>query len=248
MDPSHASLRRFAASHPSANPQPARPLRLGDVAPDFTAISTMGHISFHRHIRDSWALLFSHPADFTPVCTTELGLIAQNMKEWSDRNVRLVGISIGSVEEHNRWIEDLKAIYRIEGEFPFPIIADDVGLVASLYGMVDTPSHDPINVRRYSLLHMPLTVRSVFVIDPSKRIRAIWTYPASTGRCMDEMLRVVDSLQLTDRFKVSTPADWKPGSDVIVRHDVSPEECALLFPEAKTLLPYLRVTPLPENQ
>ncbi len=250
MDPlhhQHAALRQIASNRPNSNPAALRPLRLGDIAPDFTATTTWGTLNFHRFIGNSWVLFFSHPADFTPVCTTEIGELARRVDEWKARNVKLLGISIGSVEEHLKWIEDMKSIYKIEGDFPFPMVADDIGMVASLYGMVDSPNHDPTNVRRYSLIHMPLTVRSVFIIDPSRRIRAIWTYPASTGRNLDEMLRVLDSIQLTDRAKISTPVNWVPGDEVIIRQDVTPEEANILFPNSRKLTPYLIYTKLAED-
>jgi alkyl hydroperoxide reductase subunit AhpC len=210
------------------------PLQLGDEAPDFTQASTQGPIHFHKWIGNNWAVLFSHPADFTPVCTTELGEAARIKPEFEKRNVKIIGVSVDPLEKHEGWAGD---IAETQGTaLNFPLLADADRTVANLYGMIH-PNADTT-----------LTVRSVFVIDPNKKIRLMLTYPASTGRNFDELLRTIDSLQLTDKFKVATPVNWKQGEDVIITSAVSDEEAKERFPHGwKTLKPYLRVTKQPET-
>jgi alkyl hydroperoxide reductase subunit AhpC len=208
-------------------------LKLGDTAPDFTADSSAGPIAFHKWIGDSWAVLFSHPHDFTPVCTTELGYVARLKPEFERRNVKPIGLSIDPVESHKGWAEDIR---ETQGYAPnFPIIADPQKKVAALYDMMH-PAHDEV-----------FTVRTVFVIDPAKKIRLMITYPQTTGRNFDEILRVIDSLQLTDKHRVATPVNWKQGEDVIIVPAVSDEEAKKKFPNGwKALKPYLRLTPQPK--
>ena len=209
-------------------------LRLGDIAPDFTADSTAGPIRFHEWIGNSWAILFSHPRDFTPVCTTELGYVARLKPEFDKRGVKPIGLSIDPVESHEGWAKDIQ---HTQGYAPnFPIIADPKRTVADLYGMMH-PAHDEV-----------YTVRTVFVIDPQKKIRLMITYPQTTGRNFDEILRVIDSLQLTDAHKVATPVNWKQGDDVIIVPAVSDEDAKSRFPKGwKALTPYLRLTPQPNK-
>ena len=209
-------------------------LRLGDVAPDFEAQTTEGPISFHRWIGGSWAILFSHPKDFTPVCTTELGYVARVKPEFDRRNVKVIGLSVDPVDAHRQWAQDIK---ETQGHAPnYPIIADPDKKVANLYGMMH-PAHDEV-----------YTVRTVFVIDPQKKVRLMITYPQTTGRNFEEILRVVDSLQLTDLHRVATPVNWKQGQDVIIVTAVSDEEAKAKFPKGwKALKPYLRLTPQPGN-
>jgi len=207
-------------------------LRLGDTAPDFTAETSTGPIRFHEWIGDSWAILFSHPRDFTPVCTTELGYVARLRPEFDRRQVKVIGLSIDPVDAHARWARDIQ---ETQGHAPdFPIIADPDRQVAGLYGMMH-PSHDEV-----------FTVRTVFVIDPRKKVRLMITYPQTTGRNFDEILRVVDSLQLTDAHRVATPVNWRPGEDVIIVPAVTDDEARTKFPAGwKALKPYLRLTPQP---
>ena len=209
-------------------------LRLGDIAPDFTADSTAGPIRFHEWVGNSWAILFSHPRDFTPVCTTELGYVARLKPEFEKRGVKPIGLSIDPVESHEGWAKDIQ---NTQGYAPnFPIIADPKRAVADLYGMMH-PAHDEV-----------YTVRTVFVIDPQKKIRLMITYPQTTGRNFDEILRVIDSLQLTDAHKVATPVNWKQGEDVIIVPAVSDDEAKNRFPKGwKALTPYLRLTPQPNK-
>jgi alkyl hydroperoxide reductase subunit AhpC len=209
-------------------------LRLGDTAPDFTADSTAGPIKFHEWAGNSWAILFSHPRDFTPVCTTELGYVARLKPDFERRNVKVLGLSIDPVDSHKGWVADIK---ETQGHEPsFPIVADPERKVANLYGMMH-PAHDEV-----------YTVRTVFVVDPGKKIRLMITYPQTTGRNFDEILRVIDSLQLTDRFKVATPVNWKQGEDVIIVPAVNDEEARTRFPKGwKALKPYLRLTPSPDR-
>ncbi len=207
-------------------------LQLGDIAPDFTAETTEGPISFHQWIGDSWAVLFSHPKDFTPVCTTELGETARLKPEFDKRNVKIIGLSVDPADSHRAWAGDIKETqgYALN----FPVIADPDRTVANLYGMIHPKADDT------------LTVRSVFVISPDKKIRLILTYPASAGRNFAEILRVIDSLQLTDKYKVATPVNWKPGDDVIIVPSIPDDEAKKLFPQGwKTLKPYLRVVKQP---
>jgi thioredoxin-dependent peroxiredoxin len=207
-------------------------LRLGDIAPDFSADTTQGHINFHEFIGDSWVLLFSHPADFTPVCTTELGKTALLSGEFQKRNVKPIAISVDSLESHNKWIPDIEEVNSVK--MNFPIIADPEKKVALLYDMIHPNASEKA------------TVRSVFVIGPDKKIKLTLTYPASTGRNFTEILRVIDSLQLTANYQVATPADWVNGEDVIIVPAVSNEDALVKFPKGFTSVkPYLRKTPQP---
>jgi len=210
-------------------------IQIGDVAPDFTQESTEGTIRFHEWIGDSWAVLFSHPKDFTPVCTTELGLAANLKQEFAKRNVKMLAVSVDDVTSHKGWIKDIEETQN--ARMNYPILGDPDRKVATLYGMIHPKANDT------------LTVRSVFFIDPKKKVRAIITYPASTGRNFQEILRVIDSLQLTDNYQVATPADWKDGDDcVIVPSLTDPEELKKKFPRGyKALRPYLRMTPQPNR-
>ncbi len=207
-------------------------LRLGDTAPDFTADTTEGPIRFHEWIENRWAILFSHPRDFTPVCTTELGYVARLRPEFDTRGVKVIGLSIDPLDAHRGWAADIK---ETQGYAPnFPIIADPERKVANLYGMMH-PAHDEV-----------YTVRTVFVIDPKQKIRLTITYPQTIGRNFDELLRVIDSLQLTDAHRVATPVNWKQGEDVIIVPAVSDEEARAKFPKGwRALKPYLRLTPQP---
>jgi alkyl hydroperoxide reductase subunit AhpC len=207
-------------------------LRLGDIAPDFSADTTLGHINFHEFIGDSWVLLFSHPADFTPVCTTELGKTALLNGEFKKRNVKPIAISVDSLESHNKWVPDIEEVNSVK--MNFPIIADPEKTVALLYDMIHPNASEKA------------TVRSVFVIGPDKKIKLTLTYPASTGRNFTEILRVIDSLQLTANYQVATPADWVNGDDVIIVPAVSNEDAVIKFPKGFTSVkPYLRKTPQP---
>lgn len=210
-------------------------LRLGDTAPDFTQESTAGPIHFHEWAGDSWVVLFSHPADFTPVCTTELGKTAALATEFAKRKVKPIAVSVDPVDSHNRWVGDINETQNTTVNFP--ILADADKKVADLYDMIHPNASTTV------------TVRSVFIIDPKKVIRTTFTYPASTGRNFDEILRVVDSLQLTDSHKVATPANWKDGDDVIIVPSLQdPAEIAQRFPKGFTAVrPYLRVTPQPNK-
>lgn len=207
-------------------------VRLGDVAPDFEAQTTQGPIRFHAWKGDSWAVLFSHPKDFTPVCTTELGAVARLKPEFDRRNTKVIGLSVDPVDAHERWGNDIESVTGFRPNFP--MIADADRKVSDLYGMIHPNASDT------------LTVRSVFVVGPDNRVKLMLTYPASTGRNFDELLRVLDSLQLTANYAVATPADWKQGDDVIITTAVSDDDARTRFPKgfvAKT--PYLRVTPQP---
>jgi thioredoxin-dependent peroxiredoxin len=209
-------------------------LRLGDAAPDFTQESTEGTIRFHEWIGDSWAVLFSHPKDFTPVCTTELGEVARLKPDFAKRNVKVIGLSVDPLKDHTAWAGDIK---ETQGHaLNFPLIADADRKVSDLYGMIHPNANDTF------------TVRSVFVIDPQKKIRLVLTYPASTGRNFQEILRAIDSLQLTDKHKVATPVNWKHGEDVIIVPALQdPEEIKRRFPKGyKAVKPYLRITPQPD--
>src|SRR5260221_2677265 len=210
-------------------------LHIGSVAPDFEADTSTGHIKFHEWIGNGWAVLFSHPKDFTPVCTTELGRAANLKAEFDKRKVKMIAVSVDGVEDHKRWIGDIEETQ--SATMNFPIIGDPERKVAKLYDMIHPEANDT------------LTVRSVFIIDSSKKIRAMVTYPASTGRNFSEILRVIDSLQLTDNFKVATPADWKDGDDcVIVPSITDPAEIKQRFPKGhQELRPYLRMTPQPNK-
>lgn len=208
-------------------------LLLGDTAPNFKAQTTQGSIEFHTWKKDSWAILFSHPEDFTPVCTTELGAVAKLEKEWGSRSIKVIGLSCNTMESHEKWVLDINETQKTVVKFP--IIADFDRTVATLYGMLD--GQDPTNVDKKG---MPLTVRSVFIIDPKDTIRLMITYPASTGRNFDEILRVVDSLQTCDQHKVATPVNWKKGDDVIVPPSVKTEDALKKYPKLNVVKPYLR--------
>ncbi|KAI0676791.1 cysteine peroxiredoxin [Trametes maxima] len=212
-------------------------IRLGDIAPDFEAQTTKGPIKFHEWIGNSWAILFSHPGDFTPVCTTELAEVARRAPDFEKRNVKLIGISANGLEDHHKWVEDINEWGSTSVQYP--IIADADRKISTLYDMLD--EQDPTNRDAKGL---PFTIRTVFIIDPKKVIRLTLSYPASTGRNFDEILRVVDSLQIGDKYRVTTPVNWKKGDDVIVHPTVSNEEAKTLFPEFKIHKPYLRTTPL----
>jgi len=209
-------------------------IQLGDTAPNFQADTTEGPIDFYEWKGDSWAVLFSHPKDFTPVCTTELGYMASIKPEFEKRGVKILAVSVDPLDSHAGWSKDIQ---ETQGTAPnYPLIGDPDRKVADLYGMIHPNASDT------------LTVRSVFVIDPNNKVRLMITYPASTGRNFDEVLRVVDSLQLTDKYKVATPVNWKDGDDVIVVPAVSNDDADKLFPKGyKELKPYLRVTPQPNR-
>jgi thioredoxin-dependent peroxiredoxin len=217
-------------------------LRIGDEAPDFTAQSTQGPIRFHDWIGNGWAILFSHPKDFTPVCTTELGYMARLKPEFDQRNTKILGLSIDSVGDHERWANDIK---ETQGTAPnYPIIGDSNLEVAKLYDMIH-PNASGEAAKRTAADNA--TVRSVFVIGPDKKIKLILTYPMSTGRNFDEVLRVLDSMQLTAKHKVATPVNWKQGEDVIILASVPDEEAKKQFPEGwKAQRPYLRIVPQPK--
>ncbi|AMC35228.1 peroxiredoxin [Janthinobacterium sp. B9-8] len=210
-------------------------LRLGDVAPDFTQQSSAGEISFHAWAGEQWVVLFSHPADFTPVCTTELGKTAKLAEEFKKRNVKPLAVSVDTLQSHVAWINDINETQNTSVNFP--ILADADRKVAELYDMIHPNSL------------ANLTVRSVFIIDPAKKIRLTLTYPASTGRNFNEILRVIDSLQLTDHHKVATPADWVDGDDVVIIPSLQDaDEIAQRFPKGyKAIRPYLRLTPQPNR-
>ena len=209
-------------------------LRLGDTAPDFEQASSAGPIRFHEWLGDSWGVLFSHPADFTPVCTTELGLTAKLKDEFAQRNVKVIALSVDPVDKHGQWIEDINRTQHTQ--VGFPIIADADRRVSKLYDLIHPNASTTA------------TVRSLFVIDPAKKVRLIITYPASTGRNFDEILRVIDSLQLTDHHSVATPGNWQQGDDVVIVPSLQdPEVIAQKFPKGYTAVtPYLRLTPQPE--
>ena len=209
-------------------------LQLGDLAPDFIADTTDGQIRFHEWIDGSWAVLFSHPKDFTPVCTTELGEVARLKPEFDRRGVKVIGLSVDSIDDHRAWAGD---IVETQGHaLNFPMIADPDRRIAELYGMIHPKASDT------------LTVRSVFVIGPDKKLKLSITYPASTGRNFEEILRVIDSLQLTSKHSVATPVNWRQGEDVIIVPSLSDEQAREKFPGGwRTLKPYLRVTPQPQD-
>jgi len=215
-------------------------LAIGDTAPDFAAETTEGRIVFHDWIGDSWAVLFSHPKDFTPVCTTELGYLAKIKPEFDRRNVKIIGLSVDSTADHARWAADIAAT---QGAAPnYPVIGDDDFHVAKLYGMLpagtagDAKSRTPADNQ---------TVRNVFVVGPDKKIKLILVYPMTTGRNFDEVLRVIDSLQLTARHRVATPVNWRQGEDVIIAGSVSNEEARRVFGEWREPKPYIRIVPQP---
>ncbi|MBK5192962.1 MAG: peroxiredoxin [Flavobacteriaceae bacterium] len=208
-------------------------LKLGDTAPNFDAETSIGKINFYDYLGDSWGILFSHPADFTPVCTTELGAAAKYKDEFEKRNVKMIALSVDGVESHKEWIKDINETQHTKVDFP--IIADENKKISKLYDMIHPKADNT------------LTVRSVYVIAPNKTIMLTITYPASTGRNFDELLRVIDSLQLTADHKVSTPANWKKGEDVVISPSISNEEAKKMFPKGfKEVKPYLRLTPEPD--
>ncbi|XP_065199129.1 peroxiredoxin-6-like [Sycon ciliatum] len=217
-------------------------INLGDVFPDFTANTTKGSISFHSFLGDSWGILFSHPADFTPVCTTELGRVNQLLAEFEKRNVKPIALSCDPVDKHSDWIKDIQAYSAQSGDWGYPIIADEQRELAVRFGMLDPDEKDKAG--------MPLTARCVFIIGPDKKLKLSLLYPASTGRNFDEIIRVIDSLQLTAYKKVATPVNWQQGGECMVLPSVKPEDAKTLFPEHYTKeLPsgkgYMRFTPQP---
>ena len=207
-------------------------IRIGDEAPDFTANTTEGTINFYEWMGDSWAVLFSHPKDFTPVCTTELGEVARLKPEFDKRNIKVIGLSVDSLSDHEAWADDIE---ETQGYAPnFPLIADSDGEISELYDMIDPNADDT------------MTVRSVFIIGPDKKVKLSLSYPASTGRNFNEILRVIDSLQLTTDFSVATPVNWVNGDNVIIVPAVSDEEAKTRFPDGwETIKPYMRITPQP---
>ncbi len=209
-------------------------LRLGDIAPNFKAKTSLGEIDFYEYLGNSWAVLFSHPGDYTPVCTTELGRTASLKDEFDKRNVKVIALSVDSVESHKDWIGDINETQNVEVKFP--IIADENKEIAEMYGMMHPNASETS------------TVRSLFIIGPDKKVKLMITYPASTGRNFLEILRVIDSLQLTSKYSVATPADWKEGEDVVVSLSVKTEDIPGKFPKGyKEIKPYLRMTPQPDK-
>ncbi len=209
-------------------------LRLGDTAPNFKAQTSLGEIDFYEYLGDSWAVLFSHPADYTPVCTTELGKTASLTKEFEKRNVKVIALSVDPLDKHKGWIEDINETQNVEVNFP--IIADENREVAEAYGMIHPNASETF------------TVRSLFVIGPDKKVKLTISYPASTGRNFQEVLRVIDSLQLTANYSVATPADWREGEDVIVTTAIKTEDIPAKFPKGHRIVkPYLRYTPQPNK-
>jgi thioredoxin-dependent peroxiredoxin len=211
------------------------PLQLGDPVPDFTATTTQGTLNFHEWMGDGWAVLFSHPKDFTPVCTTELGEVSRLKPEFERRNVKVAGLSVDPIDSHTKWAEDIR---ETQGHaLNFPLIADHDRKVADLYGMIHPNANDT------------LTVRSVFVVGPDKKLKLTITYPASTGRNFDEILRVIDSLQLTAKYSVATPVNWRHGEDVIIASSVNDDDAKKKFPDGwKAPKPYLRIVPQPGQE
>jgi alkyl hydroperoxide reductase subunit AhpC len=208
-------------------------IKLGAKAPDFKALTTEGEIELYDYLGDSWGILFSHPADFTPVCTTELGRVAQLKEEFDKRNVKILALSVDPIEEHNEWTKDINETQNTT--LNYPIIADD-GTVAEMYGMLHPEAADKV------------PVRSVFIIGPDKKVKLTLTYPPSTGRNFDEILRVIDSLQLTEDYSVATPADWEQGEEVVISPSISDEEADEKFPKGyRTVKSYLRYTPQPDQ-
>ena len=201
-------------------------LHLGDTAPDFTAETTQGTISFHDWKKDSWAIFFSHPGDYTPVCTTELGRVGQLSEEWAERNTKVIAVSVDSVEDHEKWTADIEEVGRTTVDYP--IIADTEKKVSEAYDMIHPGAGDTS------------TVRSVFIVDPANKVRLVLTYPKSAGRNFDEVLRVLDALQINDAGPFSTPADWVPGQKVIIAPTVSTEDAQERFPDLEVVKPYLR--------
>ncbi len=207
-------------------------IRLGDTAPDFNAVTTEGEISFHNWLGNKWGILFSHPADFTPVCTTELGMLAKLRSEFDIRNIKVLSLSVDPMDSHKKWINDINETQNTTVNFP--MIADDKREVATLYGMIHPNADDK------------MTVRSVFVIGPDKKVKLMITYPAPTGRDFSEILRAIDSLQLTANYSVATPVNWKDGEDCIIVNSINDDDAAKKFPKGfKSIKPYLRVTPQP---
>lgn len=218
--------------------QAQKTLRIGDTAPDFDVDSTQGPINFYQYTARKWSVLFSHPADFTPVCTTELGRVSKLKEEWEKRNVNVIALSVDNVANHINWVKDINEINNTE--VFYPIIADVDRKVSVAYGMLD---------QTYLQSGVPVTVRSVFIIDPNHVIKATITYPASTGRNFDEILRLIDSLQLAVSHKVATPADWKKGSDTVVLPSIPTDEAVKIFPKGvKEVRKWLRITPDPSAQ
>ena len=209
-------------------------IRLGDIAPDFTTETTQGTIQFHDWLGDSWGVLFSHPSDFTPVCTTELGTVANYYPEFVKRNTKVIALSVDGLESHLKWIKDIEETQNVT--LQYPIIADESKTVASLYDMIHPNADDTF------------TVRSVFIIGTDKKVKLILTYPASTGRNFDELLRVIDSLQLTANYSVATPANWKDGDDVVISPSIKDEDIPSKFPKGFNRIKYyLRMTPQPNK-
>ncbi|EOR96437.1 Alkyl hydroperoxide reductase subunit C-like protein [Arcticibacter svalbardensis MN12-7] len=209
-------------------------LRLGDTAPNFTAQTSLGVIDFYDYAGDSWIVLFSHPADYTPVCTTELGATAALKEEFVKRNVKVLALSVDGLTKHEGWIQDINETQGVE--IDFPLIADENKEIANAYGMIHPNASDT------------LTVRSLFIISPDKKVKLMITYPASTGRNFQEVLRVIDSLQLTAKYSVATPADWKEGEDVVVANSIKTEDIDAKFPKGYRIVkPYLRFTPQPDK-
>jgi len=209
-------------------------LRLGDLAPNFDAETTKGALNFYDYLGDSWGVLFSHPADFTPVCTTELGTVANYLPEFTKRNVKVLALSVDSLASHLNWIKDIEETQKVTLEYP--IIADENKVVANLYDMIHPNANETF------------TVRSVFIVGPDKKVKLILTYPASTGRNFDELLRVIDSLQLTANYSVATPANWKDGDDVVIAPAIKDEEIESKFPKGFNRIKYyLRMTPQPNK-
>ncbi len=209
-------------------------IRLGDEAPDFSADTTQGNINFHEWLGDSWGILFSHPKDFTPVCTTELGYVAKLKPEWDKRNVKVIGLSVDPTDSHGKWAADIEETQGTKVNFP--MIGDSEKKVADLYDMIHPNASDTV------------TVRTVFIVGPDKKVKATLTYPQSAGRNFDEILRLVDSLQLSAGYSVSTPVNWKEGEDVIIMPAISDEDAKTKFPKGwKALKPYLRLTPQPNK-
>jgi alkyl hydroperoxide reductase subunit AhpC len=211
------------------------PLQLGDPVPDFTATTTQGEIRFHEWMGDGWAVLFSHPKDFTPVCTTELGEVSRLKPEFEKRNVKVAGLSVDPIDSHSKWADDIR---ETQGHaLNFPLIADHDRKVADLYGMIHPNANDT------------LTVRSVFVVGPDRKLKLTLTYPASTGRNFEEILRVIDSLQLTAKYSVATPVNWKHGQDVIIASSLNDEDAKKKFPDGwKAPKPYIRIVPQPGTE
>jgi alkyl hydroperoxide reductase subunit AhpC len=209
-------------------------VKLGETAPDFTAQTTQGEINFHKYLGDGWGVLFSHPADFTPVCTTELGQVAKLKDEFTKRNVKVMALSIDPLDSHMEWVKDINETQHTE--MNYPIIADEDQHVSQLYDMIHPGAAQKV------------TVRSVFVIGPDKKVKLTLTYPPSTGRNFDEILRVIDSLQLTAKYSVATPVDWKQGEDVVISPSIPDEDVPAKFPKGHTRIkPYLRMTPQPDK-